>query len=201
MGNNYPVTFEMDYVPERSRLTTFFRWILAIPHFIMLYVYTIVFFVVLVIAWFALLFTARWPEGLYRFAGNYLRYATRVAGYIYLGVDQYPPFSGSEDVDYPVRVTIAPPQASYSRPKVFFRGIYAILAMVIRYALGIVIGFVSFLSWFAIVITGRQPAGLQTALNFSLAYTTKADALIFLITETYPPFGDMQSQVAPPAAV
>ena len=195
MGNNYPVTFEMDYVPERSRLTTFFRWILAIPHFIMLYVYTIVFFVVLVIAWFALLFTARWPEGLYRFAGNYLRYATRVAGYIYLGVDQYPPFSGSEDVDYPVRVTIAPAQASYSRLKVFFRGIYAILAIVIRYALGIVIGFVSFLSWFAIVITGRQPAGLQSALNFALAYTTKADALLFLVTETYPPFGDSQSQV------
>ncbi|MGO9900770.1 MAG: DUF4389 domain-containing protein, partial [Solirubrobacteraceae bacterium] len=56
--------------------------------------------------------------------------------------------------------------------------------------LGIVIGVVSFLSWFAIVITGRQPAGLQNALNFSLNYTIKADALMFYITEIYPPFGE-----------
>ena len=88
-----------------------------------------------------------------------------------------------------MRVPIAPPLASYSRLKVFFRGIYAILAMVIRYAMGIVIAFVAFLSWFAIVITGRQPQALQNALHFALAYTTRADALVFLITETYAPFG------------
>ena len=195
MGNNYPVSFEMDHVSRRSRLTTFFRYVLAIPHFIFAYVYSIVFLVVWVIAWFALLITGRWPEGLYRFAGNYLRYIVRLSGYLYLGVDQYPPFGGSEDAVYPIRVGIAPPQASYSRLKVFFRGIYAILAMIIRYALGIVIAAVAFLSWFAIVFTGRQPEGLQNALNFALAYTTKADALLFLITETYPPIGDSQSQV------
>ena len=198
MGNNYPVSFEMDYTPQRSRLTTFFRYLLAIPHFVFAYVYSIVFLVVWVIAWFALLITARWPEGLYRFVGNYLRYIVRLSGYLGLGVDQYPPFSGSDDVAYPIRVGIAPPQASYSRLKVFFRGIYAILALIIRYALGIVITAVSFLAWFAIVFTGRQPEGLQNALNFSLAYTTKADALLFLITETYPPFGDAQSQVSAP---
>src|SRR5665213_3185619 len=180
----------MDHVSRRSRLTTFFRYVLAIPHFIFAYVYSIVFLVVWVIAWFALLITGRWPEGLYRFAGNYLRYIVRLSGYLYLGVDQYPPFGGSEDAVYPIRVGIAPPQASYSRLKVFFRGIYAILAMIIRYALGIVIAAVAFLSWFAIVFTGRQPEGLQNALNFALAYTTKADALLFLITETYPAFGD-----------
>jgi hypothetical protein len=195
VGTNYPVTFEMDYIPQRSRLTTFFRYLLAIPHFVFAYVYTIVFLFVWVIAWFALLFTGRWPEGLYRFAGNYLRYITRLGGYLYFGVDQYPPFGGSEDNSYPVRVGIAPPQASYSRLKVFFRGIYAILAMVIRYALGIVTAFVAVLSWFAIVFTGRQPEGLQNALSFSLAYMTKADALIFLITETYPPFGTGEGQV------
>jgi hypothetical protein len=195
VGNNYPVSFEMDDASRRSRLTTFFRYVLAIPHFIFAYIYSIVFLVVWVIAWFALLITGRWPEGLYRFAGNYLRYIVRLSGYLCLGVDQYPPFGGSEDAVYPIRVGIAPPQASYSRLKVFFRGIYAILAMIIRYALGIVIAAVAFLSWFAIVFTGRQPEGLQNALNFALAYTTKADALLFLITETYPPFGDSQSQV------
>ena len=196
---SYPVTFQMDYVQRRSRLTTFFRYILAIPHFVFAIFYAIAFYVVYIIAWFALLFTARWPGSLYGFMSGFLRYIARLSAYLYLGVDQYPPFSGAEDESYPVRVHIAPPLDHYSRLKVFFRGIYAILAMVIRYALGIVISFVAFLSWFVIVITGRQPASLQNALNFSLAYTTRADALMFLITETYPPFGESDAAMAQPA--
>ncbi len=192
---SYPVTFQMDYVARRSRLTTFFRYILAIPQFVFAFFYAIAFYVVYIIAWFALLFTARWPGSLYAFMGGFLRYTARLSAYLYLGVDQYPPFSGAEDDSYPVRVHIAPPLDHYSRVKVFFRFIYAILAMVIRYALGIVISFVAFLSWFVIVITGRQPASLQNALNFSLAYTIRADALMFLITERYPPFGE--SDAAP----
>jgi hypothetical protein len=169
MGMSYPVGFEMEYVRRRSRVTTFFRYILAIPQFVFAWFYAIAFYVVLVIAWFAL-----------------LRYITRFSAYFFLGVDKYPPFSGAEDDSYPVRVHIAPPLDRYSRLKVFFRPIYALLAIVIRYALGVVLSFVAFLSWFAIVITGRQPASLQNALNFSLSYTTRSDALIFLITQTYP---------------
>jgi hypothetical protein len=179
----------MDYVERRSRLTTFFRWILAIPHLVFAFVYGIVFEILLIISWFALLFTARWPETLYEFACGFLRYITRLTAYLFLGVDQYPPFSGAAHDEYPVRVPIAPPLERYSRLKVGFRFIYAILAYVIRYALGIVASFVAFLSWFAIVITGRQPESLQAALDFCVAYTTRADALLFLITETYPPFG------------
>jgi hypothetical protein len=186
----YPVGFEMDYVKRRSRLTTFFRYFLAIPHFIVVLFYGIAAYIVLIIAWFALLFTGRWPAGLYDFMCGFLRYLTRLSAYLYLGVDAYPPFSGSDDPNYPVRVPIAPPLDRYSRLKVFFRGIYAILAYVIRYAFGIVLGFVAVLSWFAIVITGRQPESLQDALNFSLRYTVRADALMLLITETYPPIGE-----------
>jgi hypothetical protein len=196
---SYPVTFEMDYAERRSRLTTFFRYMLAIPHFVFFYLYSIVFFVVWIVSWFALLFTARWPSGLYTFSVKYLRYLTRLTAYLVLGVDRYPPFNGSEDDTYPVRVHVASPLDHYSRLKVFFRMIYAILALVIRYALGIVINFVAFLSWFVIVITGRQPAALQNALNFSLSYTARADALIFLITETYPPFGE--TDAATPQAI
>jgi hypothetical protein len=187
----------MDYQPQRSRLTTFFRYFLAIPHELLLLLWGIVVWFAIIGAWFALLFTARWPEGLYNFVGGYLRYLSRVSAYIYLGTDVYPPFNGDDDPNYPVRVFIAPPLAEYSRLKVFFRGIYAILAMIIRYAMTIVIGFVSLLSWFAIVITGKQPQSLQDALYFSLAYVTRADALQFLITQTYPPFGEPQG--APPS--
>ncbi len=193
---SYPVTFEMDYVQRRSRLTTFFRYLLAIPHFFFATIYGLAFFIVLVIAWLSLLVTARWPAGLYNFACGFLRYTGRLSAYLCLGVDKYPPFGGAEDDSYPVRVRIAPALDHYSRLKVLFRFIYAILAVVIRYALGIVIGVVSFLSWFAIVITGRQPAGLQNALNFSLNYTIKADALMFYITETYPPFGEDAAQIS-----
>lgn len=195
----YPVTFEMDYSETRSRLTTFFRWILATPHFLFAAGYALVFYVVYVIAWVTLLITARWPAGLYEFMGGFLRYITRLNAYLFLGVDNYPPFTGAEDDSYPVRVHIAPPLAEYSRVKVLFRGIYAIFAMVIRYALGIVLSFVSFLSWFAIVATGRQPESLQNALNFALSYTTQADALMFLITETYPPFGQSDVPSTQPA--
>lgn len=186
---SYPVGFEMDYVERRSRLTTFFRWILAIPHFFFAFLYALLFEIVLIISWFALLFTARWPESLYGFTCGFLRYITRLSAYLFLGVDRYPPFSGAPHEDYPVRVPIDPPLERYSRLKVAFRVFYAILAYVIRYALGIVLSFVAFLSWFVIVITGRQPASMQGALDFCLAYTTRADALFFLITETYPPFG------------
>ncbi len=199
MPTSYPVEFEMDYVERRSRLTTFFRSALAIPHFFFAAVYGIAFFVVYIVAWFALMFTGRWPAGLYEFAGGFLRYITRLNAYLYYGVDQYPPFSGAPDDTYPVRVHIAPPLASYSRVKVFFRGWYAILAIVIRYALSIVIAFVGFVSWFAIVFTGRQPAALQNALSFALSYTTRADGLIFLITETYPALGDGAAPSPQPA--
>jgi Domain of unknown function (DUF4389) len=54
------------------------------------------------------------------------------------------------------------------------------------------------LSWFAIVFTGRQPASLQSALNFALSYTIQADALLFLITETYPPFPEGRAPTPQP---
>lgn len=187
---SYPVAFEMEYVQRRSRLSTFFRYILVLPQLFFAFFYSIAFYVVLIASWFMLLFTGRWPDSLYGFSGGFLRYITRVTAYFYLGVDQYPPFSGADDDSYPVRVQIAPPQAHYSRLKVLFRPLYAILAVVIRYAMSIVIGFVSFLSWFTIVITGRQPESLQDALKFALSYTTRADALLFLITETYPPVSE-----------
>ncbi len=59
----YPVTFEADYVERRNRLTAFFRLILAIPLAIWVYMYEIVAFVVIVIAWFAIVITGRYPRG------------------------------------------------------------------------------------------------------------------------------------------
>ena len=90
----YPARLHVDERPEgRNRLTAFFRIILAIPHFIILLFLGIALFVVVVIAWFAALFTAAVPRGLHGFIAGVVRWGARVSAYTYLVVDEYPPFS------------------------------------------------------------------------------------------------------------
>jgi len=74
---SYPVTFEADYVERRSRLTAFFRLILAIPVAIVLYVYGLIAFVAIVIAWFAIVITGHYPKGLYDFVAGFTRCLAR----------------------------------------------------------------------------------------------------------------------------
>jgi hypothetical protein len=186
----YPVTFKADYVEKRSRLTTFFRLLLAIPHIIFLYFYGLAAGVVVIIAWFALLFTGRYPKGMYDFVAGSLRYSTRVYGYLWLLNDEYPPFSGGEDVQYPVDLIIGPPKGEYSRLKVLFRIILAIPVLIIHYAMQIVAELGALIAWFAIVLLGRQPKGLQDMIVLGTSYQQRAYAYLALITEDWPPFTD-----------
>jgi hypothetical protein len=186
----YPVTFEADYVEKRSRLTTFFRLLLAIPHLIFVYLYQLAAGFVVIVAWFVLLFTGRWPLGMYDFVAGSLRYATRVYGYTCLLTDEYPPFSGDPTITYPVRLNIAAPKPEYSRLKVLFRIVLAIPVLVITYAMQIVAQVGAFLAWFAIVVLGRQPKGLQDMIVLGLSYQQRAYTYIALITEDWPPFTD-----------
>jgi hypothetical protein len=185
----YPVTFEADYVEKRSRLTTFFRWLLVIPHIIVIAFYAIAAAVVVVIAWFALVFTGRWPRGMYDFVAGFFRYSTAVHGYFYLLTDEYPRFG--PDVDsYPVRLNVAPPQEEYSRLKVLFRIILAIPPYIIAYAMNIVMQVGAFLAWFAIIVLGRQPKGLQDMIVLGMSYQQRAYAYMALLAEDWPPFTD-----------
>jgi hypothetical protein len=185
----YPVTFEADYVEKRSRLTTFFRLILVIPHAIVLWLWSIAVYVVVFLAWFAIVFTGRWPRGFYDFCAAYWRYSTAVVGYAGLLTDEYPPFGSDVDA-YPVRLRVAPPKEHYSRLKTFFRFILAIPVAIIAYAMEIVAGVGAFLAWFAIVILGRQPKGLQDMTALGLSYWQRANTYIYLLTEDWPPFTD-----------
>lgn len=86
----------MDFVPalgNRNRLTTFFRLILAIPHFIVVGVLSVAAFVVVIVAWFAVLFTGRWPTGMLNFVVGVGRWSVRSNAYLFLLTDEYPPFS------------------------------------------------------------------------------------------------------------
>ena len=186
----YPVTFKADYVEKRSRLTTFFRGLLAIPHLIAVLFYIFAAEIVTFIAWFALLFTGRYPKGMYDFVAGALRYGTRVCGYVFLLTDEYPPFSGDAATRYPVDLNIGPPKAEYSRLKVLFRIILMIPVYIIAYAMQIVFEVGALLAWFAIVVLGRQPKGLQDMIVLGMSYHQRAYGYFFLLTEDWPPFTD-----------
>ncbi len=193
---SYPVTFEADYVEQHSRLTAFFRLLLAIPLAIWLYFYAIGACVAVVIAWLAIVITGHYPKGLYDFVAGFNRFQVRFTGYVALLCDPYPPFGGSEDPQYPVRMSFSGPLEHYSRLKTFFRGIIAIPLLIIRYIMGLLLEVGSVAAWVIIVITGKLPRGLFDLLVLANSYTARSDAYLLLLTETYPPFQDDQTRSA-----
>jgi hypothetical protein len=90
----YPVELNVQYPEKLSRLTTFFRIFMIIPHAIVLYFIAIAFGVVQFISWWAILFTGRFPRSLFDFSLWCTRWMNRVNIYTYLMTDKYPPFSG-----------------------------------------------------------------------------------------------------------
>lgn len=192
----YPVTFHADYVEQRSRLTAFFRLILAIPLAIWLYLYAIAASIAVVIAWFAIVITGRYPEGLYNFVADFTRFLTRFTAYTALLSDPYPSFGGADDPEYPVRMGFAGPLEHYSRLKTFFRLIIAIPLLIIRYIMGLLLEVGAVAAWFIIVITGKMPRGLFDLMVLANSYTARSDAYLYLLTETYPPFQDEETRSA-----
>jgi len=192
----YPVTFEVDYAERRSRLTAFFRLILAIPLAIWLYVYGLIALVAVLIAWFAIVITARYPRALYDFVSGYIRCLARFTAYIALLCDPYPSFGGSDDEGYPVRMRFAGPLEHYSRLKTLFRVILAIPIVILRYVMNLLLEIGAVAAWVVVVITGRMPRGLFDVMVLANSYMARSDAYLFLLSETYPPFQDEQTRAA-----
>jgi hypothetical protein len=192
----YPVTFEADYVERRNRLTTFFRLILAIPLAIWLYLYAIVAFVATLIAWFAIVFTARYPRSLYDFIAGYARFITRFTAYISLLCDPYPAFGGSDDPAYPVRLEFAGPLEHYNRLKTLFRIVLVIPILILRYVMELLLKIGAIAAWVVILVIGRMPRGLFDVMVLANSYMARSDAYIYLLSETYPPFQDEQTRAA-----
>ncbi len=196
--NDRPVHLIVSDDLSRSRLSVFFRQLLALPHLIWLSLWGIVAFVAVVVNWFATLIAGRSPEGLHNFLAAYVRYAIHVGAYLLLAAEPFPGFLG--EPGYPVDVQIDPPQPQ-NRWKVAFRIVLAIPALLISgalvsgsarnygfnfsYSFGLA-GVAAFLGWFAALAQARLPRGLRDAIAYALSYSAQLDAYLFLLTDRYP---------------
>jgi Domain of unknown function (DUF4389) len=194
----YPISYEADPALEgRNRLTAFFRYIVAIPWLIVAWIYGIVAQIAAVVAWFAIVFTGRYPDGIYDFNAGYLRMYSRTYSFLHLMSDEWPPFGGEEAPGYPIRIGVPPALDRYDRLKTGFRFIIGIPVLLLAIVQYVILYVCAIIAWFAILFTGKLPEGLFNPMRSALAYLTRGTGYFLLLTEDYPPFSYEQTGSAP----
>ncbi|AZP22481.1 DUF4389 domain-containing protein [Streptomyces aquilus] len=183
-----------------SRWLWLVKWILVIPHYVVLVFLWIGFALVSVIAFFGILFTGRYPRSLFDYNLGVLRWSWRVAFYSYnaLGTDRYPPFSLGEEPEYPARLDIAYPER-------LSRGLVLVKWWLLAIPHYVVIGFflggfrlgwwsgglVSVLTVIAgvtLAVTQKYPRSLFDLVLGLNRWVLRVAAYAALMTDTYPPF-------------
>lgn len=184
----YPVQFEVDDVAPQNRLSILFRWLLVIPHLIVLNFLGLAAGVVILFAWLTIVFVGRFPVGMLRFTIGYARWAARANAYGSLLTDRYPPFSMDEEPDYPVRLLIPEQAADRNRLTTFFRWFLLVPHLIILSLIGIVVPIVGFAAWLVGVVMGRLPEELHNFLYGYTCWTERVSAYAYLLVDEYPPF-------------
>ena len=195
----FPVSIRGELTEPPARGWWLLKWLLGIPHYIILAFLWIAFVVVCIIAFFAILIKSKYPKGLFDFNMGVLRWTWRVGFYSYsaLGTDKYPPFSLKPDDDYPADLEIEYPE-KLSRGLVLVK--WWLLAIphyiVIAFLQGGVGesrggGLVSILAIFAaiaLLFTGKYPEDIFKLVVGMNRWTYRVVAYASLMTDQYPPF-------------
>jgi hypothetical protein len=206
-----PVRIEGRLEPELSRWLWLVKWLLAIPHYIVLAFLWIAFFVLTFVAFFAILFTGRYPRGIFDFNLGVLRWTWRVAFYSYaaLGTDRYPPFTLGPEPDYPATLEVEYPER-LSRGLVLVKWWllaiphYIVVGFLLggggaaageaadwQWGWGAGAGLISVLVLFAgvaLLFLNRYPLGLFDFVLGLDRWVARVTAYAGLMTDAYPPF-------------
>jgi hypothetical protein len=218
----YPLTIEGDLDSDLSRWMWLVKWILVIPHIIVLAFLGMAFVLLTIVAFFAILFTGRYPRGIFDFNVGVMRWSWRVAYYSYsaLGTDRYPPFT-LQPADYPARLDVAYPQ-QLSRGLVLVK--WWLLAIPHYLIVGLftsglvwwstdlggdrvlklgggVIGLLVFIAALSLLFTARYPRGLFDLIMGLNRWVYRVCAYAALMRDEYPPFRlDLGGREEGPAA-
>jgi hypothetical protein len=183
----YPVRYDVEYPERLSRWKIFVKWLFAIPQLIVIYLLGIILNVMVFIAFFAILFTKKWPRGMFDFAVQIERWILNVYSYFLLQRDEYPPFSG-EAGQYPLTFEVDYDD-NLSRWQIFLKWLFAIPHLIVLSFLLIAAVVVVVVAWFAILFTGRYPRGLFDFVLGVFRWTNRVVAYaLILVTDEYPPF-------------
>jgi hypothetical protein len=179
----HPVQLRVEDDLRRSRLTVFFRLLLALPHIVWLLLWTIAAIVAAIAGWFAMLARGHLPAPLHRFLSAYVRYQMHVNSFTFLVANPFPGFVGKPG--YPVEIQL-PDVQSQNRWTVGFRIFLAVPAILVASGVGNLLYACAFLGWFVSLAHGRMPQGLRDAGAYALRYSAQQWAYVMLVTGSYP---------------
>ncbi|MET0422768.1 MAG: DUF4389 domain-containing protein [Actinoplanes sp.] len=204
--NRFPVQVHAQHDPHLSRWLWLVKWLLLIPHYVVLLGLWIAFVVVTLVAYVAVLFTGRYPPAIFAFNVGVLRWSWRVNyyGYQALGTDRYPPFTLADVAGYPARLQIDPP-ARLPRWLPLVAWLFALPHLLLVAALtgpatwqfqddagsSVPLGAVSLgllIAGVSLLVTGRHPRGLYDLLLGIARWSIRTIAYLALLTGQYPPF-------------
>ena len=186
---DYPVDLIGDYDERVNRFLWLIKWILTIPHFVVLFLLSIPVIVTLPISWLAVLILGRYPSPFWGYHVGLMRWSWRVNFYSYQAgnTDQYPPFSFESRDDYPADLLIECPESS-SRLTGFFRWLLVIPHWIIASILGDITGILVFFALVIVLFTGRYPEGMFDIIMGMNRWVYRVTAYSWLLVDDYPPF-------------
>ena len=188
-GPDYPIHLEYDHDYDVQNWRPLVNWLLAIPHWIVLWLLSIVAFVLWFVSLFIVLFTQRNP--FVGFQTMYLRYYWRVSSFAGFMRDEYPPFDFATDdaavVPDAAVVTVEDP-GDMNRFLGFVKWLLAIPHYIVLWLLEIAVFVVLVINFFVVLFTGKWNESMREFVIGVARWYTRVHAYVFLLTDKYPPF-------------